>query len=137
MSGYAQYSARYRGTDYDACLYHDIDYNGPLVRLYSEQVMEKFEQVHPSLYVREVGLDECDAVLYSRTVCSWRGYEFVIVDSSDKSITIELSQDNAELAERLGLKRVERGVYRTEIVQADLRSVRADTTIIYLAPQES
>ena len=101
------YSARWRGTDYEAVPGVDGE-----VRLYSATPADGFDEVRPGRFVRIVADHDVESLRYVRTHCTWRGEPFVVIGEHGGWVRLEYSGGRAPVAEALGLDRVDAGVYQ-------------------------
>lgn len=126
---WAGYRARWRGDEYRAAIF-------PLgnvlwVRLHSAKVRSGFQEVTEQDYVQSVLAEECDAVLFVSTVCTWRGAEFLVTDERGEELQLEYVEGDAIKAMGMGLERIERGVYRGWVQRDEVRGLRESTAIIF------
>lgn len=101
------YSARWRGTDYEAVPGVDGE-----VRLYSATPADGFDEVRPGRFVRIVADHDVESLRYVRTRCTWRGEPFMIIGEHGGWVRLEYAGGRAPVAEALGLDRVDAGVYQ-------------------------
>jgi hypothetical protein len=109
------YVARWRGTEYEASPGGDGE-----VRLYSAQPAEGFDEARPFRYVRAVGAEEVEDLRYVRTVCKWRGEPFIVVGEHETWLRVEYTGGRQPAAQRLGLDRVDYGVWQTWAPRAEV-----------------
>lgn len=114
------YVARWRGLEYEA----SPGGGGDDIRLYTAEPMAGFEETRPGRYRCVVPVAEIESLRYVRTACTWQGEPFTIVGEHETWLRVEYTGGRAVIAERLGLDRLDRGVWqawapRTEVV--DLR----------------
>jgi hypothetical protein len=102
------YVAHWHGTEYEASPGADGE-----VRLYTAQPAEGFEETRSSRYVRIITAEEVEDLRYVRTVCSWRGEPFIVVGEHDTWLRVEYSGGRLATAQRLGLDRIDYGVWQT------------------------
>lgn len=119
------YRARWQGTDYAAAV--DPEPERLLIRLHRSAAAEGFDEVEPGRYVRVVPAGECDALTFVTTVCEWRGAPFQVHDERDDDLLLEYTGGQVPVALRLGLQRIERGVYRAWVPRAEVSALREDT----------
>lgn len=116
------YQARWQEEDYPASVFPQPD--GLLVRLYRSAPADGFDEVAPERYVRTVPATECAAIRFVTTVCTWRGAPFQVHDERDDHLLVEYTGGEVPVAQRLGLRRVERGVYRGLVPRAEVTDLR-------------
>jgi|SRR5579875_870462 len=124
------YQARWHGEDYPAAVFPQPD--GLTIRLYRTGPADGFDEVQPERYVRAVPADECEALRFVTTVCTWRGAPFQVHDELDDDLLLEYTGGEVPVAQRLGLRRIERGVYRGLVPRAqvsDLREQSVDLSV--------
>jgi hypothetical protein len=114
------YIARWRGLEYEA----SPGGGDEELRLYTTEPAAGFEETRPGRYRRIVPTVEIESLRYIRTACTWKGEPFTIVGEHESWLRVEYTGGRAAVAERLGLDRLDRGVWqawapRTEVV--DLR----------------
>jgi hypothetical protein len=100
------YVVSWRGREYDACP------DGDRVRIYTPDPDEGFHEVHPGRYVRVLGADEIDELVYVRTTCTWRGQPFIVLAEHDAWLRVEYTGGRAPVARALGLEEFDFGVYQ-------------------------
>lgn len=122
------YLAWWRGGEFEAVPDPTVD--GLWVRLYRPTPAAGFDEVGPERYRRTVAVSELDRLVYVRTVCTWHGEPFLVLDSFAGQATLEYLGGQAPVARLLRLERIERGVYRTHVPYADLRAVREETVVV-------
>ena len=109
------YLARWRGGEYEASPGADGE-----VRLYSGQPAEGFEEAKPARYVRVIPPEEVEDLRYVRTVCRWRGETFIVVGEHETWLRVEYTGGRLSVAQRLGLDRVDYGVWQTWAPRAEV-----------------
>ncbi|MFE3451282.1 hypothetical protein ACFXJ8_20395 [Nonomuraea sp. NPDC059194] len=116
------YRARWRGVDYPA----SPDSSGfeLWMRLRREEPSEGFTEVEPGCHVMTVPADDCEAIWFVTTVCTWRGMEFQVHDERDGKLLLEYLGGSAPEAVALGMERIERGVYRRWVPRAQVDDLR-------------
>lgn len=119
------YQARWQGEDYPASVFPERD--GLLVRLYRSAPADGFDQVQPDRHVRAVPAAECEAIRFVTTVCTWRGAPFQVHDQREDHLLLEYTGGEVPVAERLGLRRIERGVYRGMVLRAEVTELRENS----------
>lgn len=115
------YTARWRGTDYDAVPGVDGE-----VRLYSVTPAEGFDEVRPGRHVRVVADHDVESLRYVRTRCTWRGEPFVVIGEHGDWVRLEYSGGRAPVATALGLDRVDTGVYQTWISREEIEQLHEE-----------
>ena len=118
------YVARWRGTEYEASPGSDGE-----VRLYSAQPAEGFDEARPFRYVRAVGDEEIEDLRYVRTVCRWRGESFIVVGEHETWLRVEYTGGRLPAAQRLGLDRVDYGVWQTWAPRAEVTDLQEIFTL--------
>lgn len=118
------YRAWWRGGEYEAAPDPTVD--GLWVRLYVPRPMPGFEEVGPERHRRIVAGSELERLVYVRTVCTWHGEPFLLLDAFAGRAYIEYVGGQVPVAQLLRLQRVERGVYRIKVPYDDLREVRQE-----------
>jgi hypothetical protein len=116
------YRARWDGGEYPASVYPQPD--GLLVRLYRTSPADGFEELRSDHHVRTVAASECAAIEFVTTVCTWRGAPFQVHDEREDDLLVEYTGGEVPVAQRLGLRRIERGVYRGLIPRAEVTELR-------------
>lgn len=101
------YVARWRGAEYEASPGAD-----GAIRLYLTEPAEGFEETRPGRFRRIVGGTEIDSLHYARTTCRWQGEPFVVVGEHETWLRVEYTGGLAPVAERLGLDRIDHGVWQ-------------------------
>lgn len=114
-----RYIAEWRGDRYEASPALEAD--RLVIRLYRAEAGEGFDEVRTDRYVRVIPWEGIDALFYRRSVCEWRGEPFIVLDR-DESGTLLLEYIGAQqpVVQRLGLDRLERGVFRAQLPEADV-----------------
>jgi hypothetical protein len=102
--------------------------DGLFMRLLRSGAADGFEQVNPNLYVRVVPAADCETILFVTTVCQWRGAPFQVHDERGDELLLEYTGGEVPTAQRLGLQRIERGVYRRWVQRADVRELQESQT---------
>lgn len=115
------YLARWLGREYEASPGADGE-----VRLYVAEPADGFDELRPGRYRRIVPSIEVEALRYVRTTCRWRGEPFVVVGEHESWLRIEYSMGRAPVAERLGLDRIDHGVWQTWAARADVEELREE-----------
>jgi hypothetical protein len=100
------YVASRRGREYDASP------DGERIRIYAADPGDGFEEVRPGRYVRALGVDEIDELVYVRTTCNWRGQPFIVLAEHDTWLRVEYTGGRAPVARGLGLEEFDFGVYQ-------------------------
>lgn len=118
------YVAWWQGAEFEAV--PDAAAEGLWVRLYHPRPMPGFDEVAPERYRRVVAGPEVQRLVYVRTVCTWHGEPFLLLDAFAGRARLEYTGGQVPVAELLRLERVERGVYRITVPYDDLRSVREE-----------
>ncbi|WP_211370770.1 hypothetical protein [Nonomuraea turkmeniaca] len=122
------YRACWAGTDYEAT--PDL-YEGQVwMRLRSKVPAEGFEQVEHGLYVHAVPAGECMAITFVTTVCQWQGEPFQVHGQRDDKLLIEYTGGRTTVALRLGLERVERGVYRQWVLRDEVSDLTEHISVL-------
>ncbi len=124
------YRARWRGEEYAAAA--DPQPDRLLIRLYRERPADGFDEIASDRYVRAVPATECETILHVTTVCEWRGTPFQLIDERDDELLLEYTGGLVPVAKRLGLSRVERGVYRALVPRVDVRALRENVVLLSL-----
>ncbi len=101
------YTARWRGTDYDAVPGVDGE-----VRLYATAAADGFDEVRPGRFVRIIRDGEVEGLTYVRTYCTWRGEPFVVIGEHGDWVRLEYAGGRSTVATTLGLDTVDAGVYQ-------------------------
>lgn len=112
------YVARWRGVDYEASP------EGAAVRLYQPAPGEGFTAVRDGRYVRQVPANEVEQLSYVRTVCSWRGEQFIVLAEHDIWLRLEYTGGKAPVAQALGLEEFDYGVYQGWVPAAEVVDLR-------------
>lgn len=124
------YQARWQGEDYPASVFPQPD--GLLIRLYRSAPADGFDEVHADRHVRLVMAAECEAIRFVTTVCTWRGAPFQVHDERDDQLLLEYTGGEVPVAQRLGLRRIERGVYRGLVPRAEVTELRENSVELSL-----
>lgn len=115
------YVATWRAADYEATPGADGE-----TRLYLAEPAEGFDEIRPGRYRRIVKSDEVSVLRYIRTVCGWRGEPFVVVGEHETWLRVEYAGGSAPIAERLGLERVDHGVWQAWAPRAEVHEMRTE-----------
>ncbi|GAB3681261.1 hypothetical protein GCM10027589_51310 [Actinocorallia lasiicapitis] len=115
------YVAMWRGAEYEASPHSDGD-----VRLYTTQPAEGFAEVRPGRHRRIVAPDELEKLRYVRTACRWRGERFVVVGEHETWLRVEYTGGRGPVAERLGLDRIDHGVWQTWAPRAEVEDLHEE-----------
>ena len=122
------YRARWRGDEYPAAV--DPQPDQLFIRLYREGPTDGFDEIAPDRYVRTVPATECETVLHVTTVCEWRGTPFQLIDERGDELAAGVHRWAGPGGKRLGLRRVERGVYRAVVPRAEVRGLRESVVLL-------
>src|SRR3954452_6971719 len=98
------YVVTWQGREYDAVP------DGDGVRIYAPEPADGFEEVRPGRYVRVLGPEEFDDLVYVRTTCLWRGQPFVVLAEADSWLRLEYTGGRAPVARQLELEEFDYGV---------------------------
>src|SRR5262245_25953049 len=101
------YVARWRGREDEAS-----PVGADTVRLYTPEPAAGFEETRPGRYLRVVPAVEIESFRYVRTACTWKGEPFTIVGEHETWLRVEYTGGRSAVAERLGLDRLDRGVWQ-------------------------
>jgi hypothetical protein len=101
------YLARWRGTEYEASPGADGE-----VRLYSAEPADGFTETRPSRHVKVVPAAEIEDLRYVRTACRWRDEPFIVVGEHETWLRVEYAGGRQPAAQRLGLDRIDHGVWQ-------------------------
>jgi hypothetical protein len=112
------YVARWRGAEYEASPGADGE-----VRLYSAEPAEGFTEARPARYVRVVPATEVEDLGYVRTVCRWRDEPFIVVGEHETWLRVEYVGGRLPVARRLGLDRIDHGVWQAWAPRAEVTDV--------------
>jgi hypothetical protein len=115
------YVAWWRNVRYEASPSGDSE-----VRLYSAQPAEGFDEVRPGRYRRVVPTAELEDFRYVRTTCDWRGEPFIVVGEHDRWLRVEYTGGKAPVAERLGLDRIDFGVWQAWAPREEAQNLREE-----------
>jgi hypothetical protein len=115
------YRASWNGADYSAAPHPRPEQLW--MRLYRSTPADGFDSVGADRYVREIPADECGAIQFVTTDCEWRGAPFTVHGEKDDDLLLEYTGGEVPVAQRLGLQRIERGVYRRWVPRADVREL--------------
>ncbi|MGI8329679.1 hypothetical protein ACRYCC_06915 [Actinomadura scrupuli] len=113
--------ARWRGVEYEAGPGADGE-----TRLYATEPAEGFEEVRAGRHRRIVPTAELDSLRYVRTVCSWKGEPFIIVGEHETWLRVEYIGGRGPVAQRLGLDRVDHGVWQTWAPRAEVQDLHEE-----------
>lgn len=116
------YRARWNGEEYSAAPHPQPAQLA--MRLYRSTPADGFERVADGHFVREVPAAECEAIQFVTTVCEWRGAPFQVHDERGDELLLEYTGGLVPVAQRLGLQRIERGVYRQWVQRSAVRGLR-------------
>jgi hypothetical protein len=123
------YVARWAGAEYEAS--PDVGPDALRIRLYRPDPADGFDEVAPDRYRRVVALDEVERLMYVTQVCTCQGEPFRVVgERGDEWLRVEYTGGQAPVAERLGLDRVERGVYQAWVWRGDARGLRDEVRLL-------
>ncbi len=123
------YRARWQGVEYEAS--PDISPDGSRVRLYTDQPADGWTELEPDRYRRVVGLNDIERLVYVSQVCTCQGEPFrVLAERGDDWLRVEYIGGQSVVAERLGLERVERGVYQAWVRRDDARGLRDEVRLL-------
>ncbi|MFC4010552.1 hypothetical protein ACFOY2_25220 [Nonomuraea purpurea] len=125
---WARYQARWRGTEHVAS--PELRTDGMWLRLLSPVALEGFAEVADGRWVRAVPATECAQVTYVTTVGEWGGAPVIVLRDRQGELLIEYAGGLVPVAERLGLERVERGVYRRWVPRDEVADLREEATPI-------
>jgi hypothetical protein len=125
---WSRYQARWSGTDYHAS--PELRPDGLWLRLRGAAPAEGFAEAAPGRWVRPVPAAECEQVSYVSTVCEWSGAPFVVLADRDGEVLLEYVGGQVPVAVRLGLERIERGVYRRWVPRDEVTDLRENVTRI-------
>jgi hypothetical protein len=116
------YLARWRGAEYEASP------DGSFVRLYSPDPTGGFTRVREGRYVQVLPMAEIADLSYVRTVCTWRGEQFIVLAAHDTWLRLEYTGGKAPVASALGLEEFEFGVYQGWVPAAEVTDLREHRT---------
>jgi hypothetical protein len=116
------YVARWRDAEWEASP------DGSFVRLYRSTPGAGFTQVRDGRYVQVLPMVEIEDLAYVRTVCSWRGEQFIVLAEHDAWLRVEYTGGKAPVATALGLEEFEFGVYQGWVPSADVTDLREHRT---------
>ena len=100
------YVVTWQGREYDASP------DGDSVRVYSPEPADGFEEVRPGRYVRVLGPQDFEEIVYVRTTCTWRGQPFIVLAEAGAWLRVEYTGGRAPIARQLGLEEFDFGVYQ-------------------------
>jgi hypothetical protein len=109
------YVARWRGIEYEVSPGADGE-----MRLYSAEPAEGFTETRPSRHVRVVPVAEIEELRYVRTVCRWRDEPFIVVGEHETWLRVEYAGGRLPAAQRLGLDRIDHGVWQAWAPRAEV-----------------
>ncbi|MFI0351291.1 hypothetical protein [Actinomadura sp. 9N407] len=115
------YVARWLGRDFEASPGADGE-----IRLYTPEPTDGFEELRPGRFRRIVPASEVENLSYIRTTCSWQGEPFVIVGEHEGWLRVEYTGGRSPVAERLGLDRIDQGVWQTWAPNAEIEDMREE-----------
>jgi hypothetical protein len=116
------YLARWRGAEYEASP------DGSFVRLYRADSADGFTPVGDGRYVQVLPMAEIEDLSYVRTVCTWRGEQFIVLAAHDTWLRLEYTGGKAPVASALGLEEFEFGVYQGWVPAAEVSDLREHRT---------
>jgi hypothetical protein len=123
------YLARWQGAEYEAS--PDLTAGGASVRLYRTDPADGFDEVGPDRYRRLVPLAEVERLMYSTAVCTWRGEPFRVLTADGDRLRLEYVGGQAPVAERLGLERIDRGLYLGWVPFDEVRGMRGELILLH------
>ncbi|GLW65429.1 hypothetical protein Arub01_36730 [Actinomadura rubrobrunea] len=115
------YVARWLGREFEAVPGADGD-----VRLYAPEPTDGFEELRPGRHRRVVPAHEIEELRYVRTVCTWRGEPFIVVGEHETWLRVEYAGGRAPVAERLGLDRMDHGVWQAWAPRNEVQDLREE-----------
>ena len=132
------YVARWLGREFEAVPGADGE-----VRLYTPEPTDGFEELRPGRhrrvvpaheieelrpgrFRRVVPASEVEELRYVRTTCTWRGERFVVVGEHETWLRVEYAGGRAPVAERLGLDRVDHGVWQAWAPRNEVQDLREE-----------
>ncbi|WP_067463812.1 hypothetical protein [Actinomadura macra] len=115
------YVARWLGRDFEAAPGADGE-----IRLYAPEPTDGFEELRPGRFRRIVPASEVEELRYVRTTCTWRGERFVIVGEHESWLRVEYSGGSAPVAERLGLDRIDQGIWQAWAPSSEIEDLREE-----------
>jgi hypothetical protein len=115
------YVALWRGAEYEASPHADGD-----IRLYTTQPADGFEETRPGRHRRSVPASELEQLRYVRTACRWRGERFIVVGEHETWLRVEYTGGRGPVALRLGLDRVDHGVWQTWAPRAEVEDLHEE-----------
>ncbi len=116
------YMARWRGVEYEASP------DGSFVRLYCPDPTDGFTPVREGRYVQVLPMAEIEDLSYVRTVCTWRGEQFIVLAAHDTWLRLEYTGGKAPVASALGLDEFDFGVYQGWVPAAEVSELREHRT---------
>lgn len=114
------YVARVDGAEYEASP------DGALIRLYTDEPTEGFDEVAPHRYRRLIPATSVEWLGYLRTTATLKGQPVTVLAERPGQVLVEYIGGNARNALALGLPRTDIGVYRGWMPTKDLQDVRRD-----------
>lgn len=115
------YVAIWRGTEYEASPTASGE-----IRLYTTQPADGFTETKPGRYRRSVPAAEIEHLRYVRTACRWRGERFIVVGEHETWLRVEYTGGRGPVAERLGLDRVDHGIWQTWAPRAEVEDLHEE-----------
>jgi hypothetical protein len=115
------YVARWLGREFEASPGADGE-----IRLYTPDPTDGFDEMRPGRFRRIVPFSEVEDLRYIRTTCLWRGQRFVVVGEHDGWLRVEYAGGRAPVAERLGLDRIDHGVWQAWAPRAEIEDLREE-----------
>lgn len=115
------YVAIWKGSEYEASPTAEGE-----IRLYTTQPVEGFAETRPGRYRRSVPASEIERLRYVRTACRWRGERFIVVGEHETWLRVEYTGGRGPVAERLGLDRVDHGVWQTWAPRAEVEEIHEE-----------
>ncbi|MEO3781849.1 hypothetical protein ABGB12_00840 [Actinocorallia sp. B10E7] len=115
------YVAIWKGSEYEASPTPEGE-----VRLYTTQPAEGFAETRPGRYRRSVPASEIERLRYVRTACRWRGERFIVVGEHETWLRVEYVGGRGPVAERLGLDRIDHGVWQTWAPRAEVEELHEE-----------
>jgi hypothetical protein len=122
------YVARWRGAEYEAS--PDVSSEGVRIRLYSVTPVDGFDEIESDRHRRVVPVDDLERLLYVSQVCTCQGEPFRVLGERGEWLRVEYIGGQAPVAERLGLDKVERGIYQAWVRRTDARGLRDDVRVL-------
>ncbi len=112
------YVALWQGREYEASP------DGDDVRIYQSGPGDGFIEVRAGRYRLVLSAAELDALVYVRTICSWRGEPFIVLAQHDAWLRVEYTGGRWPVAEALGLEAFDFGVYQGWAPAAEVTDLR-------------